>query len=235
MGEKIINKGNKIYIDIRFRYIGGSAMTCLFFNDKGLYLCQRIFLSLKKQHVIHVFVANAYEKTQLPRIRSPPSNLDLKKIQIGGKDMEGNRPKRRKDKYNPYTIFEKDGQGALHKFEISKALYDTFDSFELSDLVYLNVVDRHIEQSEVWENTLNMRAMKKPDSMEEIVFRRFQAEKLHKAINELPEKQKKRLILHYFQELTYVEIAEREKCSTRAVEYSIHGAIQSLKKFFEKN
>jgi RNA polymerase sigma factor (sigma-70 family) len=168
--------------------------------------------------------------------RSPPSNLNFQqKIQIGGKDMEGNRPKRRKDKYNPYTIFEKDGQGALHKFEISKALYDTFDSFELSDLVYLNVVDRHIEQSEVWENTLNMRAMKKPDSMEEIVFRRFQEEKLHKAINELPEKQKKRLILHYFQELTYVEIAEREKCSTRAVEYSIHGAIQSLKKFFEKN
>ncbi len=67
--------------------------------------------------------------------------------------MEGNRPKRRKDKYNPYTIFEKDGQyyvsfkdgqGDLHKLEISKVLYDTFDSFELSDLVYLNVVDRHI-------------------------------------------------------------------------------------------
>ena len=113
-------------------------------------------------------------------------------------------------------------------------LYDTFDSFELSDLVYLNVVDRHIEQSEVWENTLNMRAMKKPDGMEEIVFK-FQAEKLHKAIDELPEKQKKRLILHYFQELIYVEIAEREQCSTRAVEYSIHGAIQNLKKFFEKN
>ena len=83
--------------------------------------------------------------------------------------MEGNRPKRRKDKYNPYTIFEKDGQyyvsfkdgqGVSHKLEISKVLYDTFDSFELSDLVYLNVVDRHIEQSEVWENTLNMRAMK---------------------------------------------------------------------------
>ena len=114
--------------------------------------------------------------------------------------MEGNRPKRRKDKYNPYTIFEKDGQyyvsfkdgqGVSHKLEISKVLYDTFDSFELSDLVYLNVVDRHIEQSEVWENTLNMRAMKKPDSMEEIVFRRFQAEKLHKAINELPENRRK--------------------------------------------
>ena len=79
-----------------------------------------------------------------------------------------------------------------------------------------------------------MRAMEKPDSVEEIVFRRLQTEKLHKAINELLEKQKKRLILHYFQELTYVEIAEREQCSIRAVEYSIYGAIQSLKTFFEK-
>lgn len=42
--------------------------------------------------------------------------------------MEGNHPKRRKDKYNPYTIFEKggdyyisfkDGQGVLHKIAIS--------------------------------------------------------------------------------------------------------------------
>ena len=158
--------------------------------------------------------------------------------------MEGNRPKRRKDKYNPYTIYEnsghyyisfKDGEGILHKIEISKTLDDTFDSFELDDLVYLNVVDRHIEQSEVWEATLNVRAVKKPESMEEVVFRRLQTEKLHEAINELPEKQKKRLILYYFQELTYMEIAEREQCSTRAVEYSIHGAIQGLKKFFEKN
>ena len=99
---------------------------------------------------------------------------------------EGNRPKRRKDKYNPYTIYEnnghyyisfKDREDVHHKIEISKTLYDTFDSFELGDLVYLNVVDRHIEQSEVWENTLNMRAMKKPDSMEEIVFRKLQTEK----------------------------------------------------------
>lgn len=158
--------------------------------------------------------------------------------------MEGNHPKRRKDKYNPYNIYElnrhyyisfKDGQGILQKFEISKKLYDTFDSFELDDLAYLNVLDRHIEQSEVWEASLNVRAVKKADSTEEIVFRKLQQDKLHKAINELPEKQKRRLILHYFQRLTYVEIAAQEKCSTRAVEYSIHGAIQNLKNFFEKN
>ena len=38
--------------------------------------------------------------------RSPPSDLDHSKIQIETEDnaMDGNHPKRRKDKYNPYTI-----------------------------------------------------------------------------------------------------------------------------------
>lgn len=58
--------------------------------------------------------------------------------------MEGKRPKRRKDKYNPYTIYERnghhfvlfeDGQGVSHILEINKVLYETFDSFELDDLV----------------------------------------------------------------------------------------------------
>lgn len=120
--------------------------------------------------------------------------------------MEGNRPKRRKDKYNPYTICEKDGQyyvsfkdgqGVLHKLEISKVLYDTFDSFELSDLVYLNVVDRHIEQSEVWEATLNVRAVQKPEGIEEVVLKKIQAETLHTAMKKLPE------ILWLFFCLTY--------------------------------
>ena len=70
----------------------------------------------------------------------------------------GKHPKRRKDKYNPYNIYEleghyyisfRDGQGIFHKLEVSKELYETFDSFELDDLVYLNVIDRHIEQSEI--------------------------------------------------------------------------------------
>lgn len=96
--------------------------------------------------------------------------------------MEGNRPKRRKDKYNPYTIYEKDGhyyilfkdgQAVRHKLEISKRIYDIFDSFELDDLSYLNELDRHIEQSEVWESTLNTRAIQKTDSIEEIIFNKI--------------------------------------------------------------
>lgn len=156
--------------------------------------------------------------------------------------MEGKRPKRRKDKYNPYTIYEKDkryyvvfkdGQGVLHKLEISRELYDAFDSFELDDLVYLNVVDRHIEQSEVWEATLNVRAVKKPESTEDMVLRKVQTERLHKAIAKLPEVQRRRVILYYFEEMTYDRIAEKEGCTKRAVKFSIDIAVEKLKKIFE--
>ena len=157
--------------------------------------------------------------------------------------MEGNHPKRRKDKYNPYTIYEKeglyyisfkDGQGVLHKFEISKVLYDAFDSFELDDLVHLNVVDRHIEQSEVWEETLNVRAVKKPDSIEEVVLRKIQIETLHKAMKKLPEMQRRRMQLYYFEGMTYEQIAKTEGCTKMPVKRSIEAAVERLKKEMKK-
>lgn len=149
--------------------------------------------------------------------------------------MEEKRPKRRKDKYNPYTIYKsdgkcyisfQDGQGMLQELEISKELYNTFNGFELADLSHLNVVDRHLEQSEVWENTLNARAFYQPETVEDIVFHNIQVQHLHRAISRLPKKQRRRLILHYFYQLTYMEISEREKCFVRAVESSSHGAIR---------
>ena len=176
--------------------------------------------------------------------RSPPANLDFQqKIQIGGKDMEGNRPKRRKDKYNPYNIYEKDkhyyisfkdGQGVLHKLEISRALYDAFDSFELDDLVYLNVVDRHIEQSEVWEATLNVRAVKKPEDIEEVVLKKIQIETLHTAMKRLPEMQRRRMQLYYFEGMTYEQIAKKEGCTKMPIKRSIEAAVERLKKELKK-
>lgn len=157
--------------------------------------------------------------------------------------MEGNHPKRRKDKYNPYQIWEldghyyisfKDGQGALHEFEISEQIFHAFDTFELEDLSYLNVWDRHIEQSEIWEPTLSRRVFRKPENFEETILERLQVERLHSAIRQLPEKQRTRLLMHYYDGLTYAEIAKKENCSIRAAEYSVHGAIRRLRKILGK-
>ena len=157
--------------------------------------------------------------------------------------MTGNHPKRRKDKFNPYTICEKDGkyylsfrdgQGIFQKLEIDKVLYDTFNHFELDDLSHLNVVDRHLEHSEIWENTLNERAFYQPESVEDIVFRNIQIEDLHRAIRMLPDTQRRRLILYYFKGMTYEQIAKVEGCTKMPVKRSIDGAISHLRKILKK-
>ena len=100
------------------------------------------------------------------------------------------RPKRRKDKDNPYEIFTTglgtaqphyflafvDSTGVEQCMEIDKALFDTFDRFELDDLSFMNKRDRHYERSEQTEASLNRRAAKPQESLEETVFRQVEVE-----------------------------------------------------------
>lgn len=128
----------------------------------------------------------------------------------------------------------KDGQAVPYKLEINKRLYDIFDSFELDDLAYLNELDRHIEQSEVWESTLNTRAFHKVEGIEEIVFKKIQIERLHRAIKSLPEIQRRRVWMYYFENMTYEQIAKKEGCTKMPVKRSIEIAIEHLKKELKK-
>ena len=155
--------------------------------------------------------------------------------------MDGNHPKRRKDKDNPYTIYTtkngqyvsfKDGQGAFHHLEIDKLLYLLFNQFELEDKSYLNYFDRYIEHSELTEASLNERAASKSEPVENIVCCRICNERLYHAIAALPEKQRRRLVLHYFYDLTYEQIAELEKCSAHSVFVAIKRAEDKIKTFF---
>ena len=155
------------------------------------------------------------------------------------------RPKRRRDEDSPYEIytagintahprfylFFKDGGGVKRWMEIDKALFDAFNEFELDDLSFFNEVDRHYEQSEVTEAMLNRRAAKPQESVEETVSQRMEVDKLHQAIAKLPEKQRRRLVLYYFGEFTYEQIAEMEGCTISPVKRSIEKAIENLKIF----
>lgn len=127
------------------------------------------------------------------------------------------RPKRRKDKDNPYTIFTigietdspryylsfQDSVGIKRTIRIDKTLFTAFDTFELDDLSFMNEVDNHYEHSEQTDTPLNRRAVQPRESVEETVARRVEAETLHQAIAKLPDKQRRRLTLYYFGEFTY--------------------------------
>lgn len=155
--------------------------------------------------------------------------------------MDGKHPNRKKDKLNPYTLSVQnntyyisftDGQGISHKIEISMELYAAFNSFELADISQMNVASRHLEQSELTEETLNHRAAYPPEPVEDHVFRRLLYGELHKAIAMLPSTQRRRLLLYYFGGYTYEQIAQMEGCTKRAVKFSIDIAINKLREIF---
>ena len=150
-------------------------------------------------------------------------------------------PKRRKSKDNPYIlnydekeqsyiVSFKDNKNNIHKVEVSEKVFGAFDKFELEDISQMHEYERHIEHSEVFEYTLNNRAVDKPVGIEEQVENKLIAEELRLAINKLPEVQKRRLKKYFFENMTMVEIAKQEKCSKVAVKHSIDDGLENLKK-----
>lgn len=150
---------------------------------------------------------------------------------------------RNKDKYNPYTLEVKENDCYILKFRdsrnnlqeliISKEVYDAFDNFELEDISQIHKIRKHIEYSEVYEETLYHRSITETISVEEEVSNKIISEEIKFAINELNDIQKRRIIKYYFYDKTYEEIANEEKCSKVAVKYSIDTAIKNISKKFK--
>lgn len=154
------------------------------------------------------------------------------------------RPKRRKDRYNPYIITEsleghyyvefQDEENITYCEEITKEIFNEFNAFELQDLSYLNKVDRHLEHFDLSEESINNRAVKVEELVEDIVIQQMDVKRLTEGIEQLPQIQRRRLLMYYFYDLTYSQIAEKEACSHTAVIYSIKTALKNLKNYFEK-
>ena len=154
--------------------------------------------------------------------------------------MDGNHPNRKKDKLNPYTLSIEhntyyisftDGQGAFHKQEINQDLYSAFDRFELDDISQINEASRHLSEMGMSEESLCHLIADPSESMEDRVYRRIMYQKLHKAIDQLPDIQRRRVILYYFEGHNYEQIAQMEGCSKRAVKFSVDIALKKLKDY----
>ena len=137
------------------------------------------------------------------------------------------RPKRRKDKYNPYTLHKEneryyvsfiDSNNKFQKIEISQEVFES-----------LNEYDRHLEHSEVYEHTLHKKKDSREWSLEEYFENVQITENLHMAISKLPEVQKRRLNKYYFEEKTFDKIALEEGCTYQCVQRSVYRAVEKIK------
>ena len=154
------------------------------------------------------------------------------------------RPKRRKYRDNPYTlnyieeeniyiVSFKDVKGQLQSIQVSREIYKAFDRFELDDLSEMNEYDNHIEHSEIFENKLEIRVKDKPISLEDEMIRKANFDELKKAIDTLPEIQKRRIKKYYFEDKTQQEIADEENVDIRAIQYTLNIALKKLKEILK--
>lgn len=157
--------------------------------------------------------------------------------------MDEIHPNRKKDKLNPYTLSIEndtyyiafaDGQGIHHKQEISMELYAAFNSFELEDISLINETSRHLSELDFGEEPLSHKIADPSEPVEDRVYRRIMYQELHQAIAQLPEIQRKRVLLYYFGGYTYEQIAEMEGCKHPAIIKSVAAAEKNIKKFLLK-
>ena len=128
-----------------------------------------------------------------------------------------------------YFISFKDGQGDFHELNVSYDFYMAFRRLELDNRKIENWDWRHSEFSEVWDETLNRRALRLPKSIDELIIDAEQSELLHKAISALPEIQKRRFLLYYEYDFNYYEIGAMEQCTAQAVRRSVIIAREKIK------
>ena len=128
-----------------------------------------------------------------------------------------------------YFISFKDGQGEHHELEVSEQLFFEFRQMERRNRNLLQWDERHREFSEVWDETLNRRALKLPKSIEEQMIEAERAELLCKAVDRLPEIQRRRFLLYYEYEFNFYQIAAMEHCTASAIQKSVAVAKKKVK------
>ena len=156
------------------------------------------------------------------------------------------RPKRNRDKYNPY-ILSSDRKKNLYMVSfttnnkevhkrISKRLFEELDELEKNEAKRIQWEKRHIEHSNLTEISLFKRACAKQINIEDSVLDKDEKERLYRALDKI-EPEYRRIILLYFRyRLSFSQIAEIENCVKSTAKYKLDKALNELrKKFFEKN
>lgn len=128
-----------------------------------------------------------------------------------------------------YFVSFQDGQAVLRETEVSRPIYLEFLRFVKAERNLRRWDERHTEQSDLTDESLYDRALHKPKSVEDAAFDSLRSEKLWQAIQELPEPQRRRFVLHHEFGLTYEQIAEMESCSKVSVFRSVGRAEEKIR------
>ena len=128
-----------------------------------------------------------------------------------------------------YSIGFKDGHGDYHELEVSEEFFMEFRQMERRNRNLQQWDERHREFNEVWEETLNRRALRLPKTLDELLMDKERDELLYRLIDELPEIQRRRFLLYYEYDLNYYQIGAMEHCNASAARNSVVIAREKIK------
>ena len=188
-----------------------------------------LFLMFKTKFLIHC--------------RSPPSSIQFANFKLNGGEklnIEGNKKIFKVDENeivadfdnNKYYITFKNFNGEEITSEIPKEIFDIYVESKRNYKKNQNEEERHWEKTELTENTIYKRGNKYHESIETTVINNEMKQNLYIAVSKLPLIQRRRIKMKYFEEMKEKKLAEKEKISIRAIQYSLHYGIENLKKFF---
>ena len=133
-----------------------------------------------------------------------------------------------------YYISFEDSVKQNCRIEIEKEIFDTYINSKKAYVKIKNETSRHIEQSQLTEIDIYKRAFEPEETVEEIVTKNIDKEKLKEASKELTETQARRIDLHIINKVTIRDLAKLENVQKSQIQKSLKLGLKNLKKFFEK-
>ncbi len=133
-----------------------------------------------------------------------------------------------KGRTDRYFVSFTDGYGEFQRLEINEDVYSALADLNKNDRNLTRSDERNLEHSELTDETLIKRAFKKPKGIEELIMEKEVKKLFWQAIGELPEVQRKRLLLYYDYGFSLKKKKKMENCSIRAIQYSLEIAKKRL-------
>jgi RNA polymerase sigma-70 factor (ECF subfamily) len=132
-----------------------------------------------------------------------------------------------------YFVSFRDGQSVMREAEVNREIYLALDDCRKHEKRQRSFYERHVEYSELTDETLNDRAKHTPKGVEEAIVEAERDEAMHRAIAELPAIQRQRFLLYCEDGMTYAAIGCLEGCSATSVKKSVDIAKSKIIKKLE--
>lgn len=114
-------------------------------------------------------------------------------------------------------------------------IVDVLEEYRRKEVAYHRRTYRHKAQYSLdLGNNIEREAVLVAPTLQEIVERHMEEERVYEAISTLPEKQRQRVYAHFILGISMADIARMEGTSVSTVHESIHRGLRRLKKILDE-